>query len=201
MTLNDIIAEIDEKYPNGLSADSKVRKMDILQKRLYRKMRKQTFQSFSLVTDQPIYPISMSIDNIYDVLVGSNATNQFVSYPNKKIVDTSITTSKYHYFVSDLVAGDFIGIYPTPDDSVDTMVIWYYEEPETLTSTNLNISPSLDPDYHMMFVYYVCQQIAENYRDFDIANGFAIQFNQLESEFSSTFQDPEVILVHSESGW
>ncbi len=81
------------------------------------------------------------------------------------------------------------------------MVVYYYEEPSTLTSSNLGVTPSLDPDYHMIFVYYVCQQIAENYRDFDIANGFAAQYNQLESEFNATFQDPEVILVSSESGW
>lgn len=201
MTLNDIIAEIDEKYPNGLTEDSKVRKMDILQKRLYRKMRKQTYESFALVTDQPTYPITMSIDNVYDVLIGNATTNQFESYPFKKITDTSVTPSKYFSFVSDIVGGDYIDIYPTPDSSVDTMVIYYYEEPDTLTSTDLGVTPTLDPDYHMMFVYYVCQQIAENYRDFDIANGFAVQYNQMEKEFSSTFQDPEVILIHSESGW
>lgn len=199
MTINDIIAEINEKYPNALTNDSLIRKMDIMQKRLYRKMRKQTYQSFSLVTDQPTYPITISIDNIFDVLIGSSTTNTFNSYPEEKINDSAITTSQYHYFVSDIVGGDYIGIYPTPDTSVDTMVIYYYEEPDTLTTSS--VTPTLDPDYHMMFVYYVCQQIAENYRDFDIANGFAAQFNQLEQEFSSTFQDPEVILVHSESGW
>lgn len=202
MTLNDIIAEIDEKYTNGLSDTSKVRKMDYLQKRLYRKMKKQTYASYELTPDQPTYPITQNIDDIFQVDIGNSTDNCFKRYMHKKINDTSTNCwSHYYSFVGDVNTGDYIDIYPTPCETEDTMVIWYYEEPDTLTADNLNASPTLDPDYHMLFVYYVCKEIAENYRDFDIANGYVMQYNQLESEMFSTFQAPEVRLVHSESGW
>lgn len=202
MTLAELIAEIDEKYPNGLSATSKVRKMDYLQKRLYRKMRKQTFAFYDLTPDQAEYPITQNIDDIFQVDVGNKTGNVFNRYMNKKINDTSLDkSSRYYSFASDLTTGDWINIHPTPTTAEDTMVIWYYEEPITLDPTILTLSPSLDSDYHMLFVYYVCKEIAENYRDFDIASGYAVQYNTLEAEMFSTFQSPEVILVHIESGW
>lgn len=203
MTLNEIIAEINEKYPNslGVTSTSIVRKMDYLQKRLYRKLRKQTYSSYSLVTDQPSYPITQNIDDIFQVNVGNSTQNILPEYPVKKINDSTTTWNRYYSFISDIALGDWIDIYPTPTNTEDTMIIWYYEQPDTLDPNSLGSSPTLDVDYHMIFVYYVCKEIAENYRDFDIANGFAVQYNALESEFKSTFQGPEVITVHSESGW
>jgi hypothetical protein len=204
MTLTEIIAEIDEKYPNSVSSASKVRKMSILQKRLYRKMGKQTFASYGTVTNQPSYPITQNIDDIFDILVGSSVTNKFHSYPRKMLKDTtwgSETCGRWYTFFGDVTTGDYIDIHPTPDNSVDTYVIWYYEEPADLDPDTLNSTPPLDHDYHMLFVYHVCKEIAENYRDFDIATGYAQQFNELYLEMASTFQNPEVILVHSESGW
>lgn len=202
MTLTEIIAEIDEKYPNAITAASKVRKMDYLQKRLYRKMRKQTYASYTLTPDQPTYPITQNISDIFQVDIGNETSNCFQRYMHKKINDTSTNSwSHYYSFIGDVNAGDFIDIYPTPTDTEDTMVIWSYEQPDTLSASDLSKSPTLDPDYHMLFVYYVCKEIAENYRDFDISTGYVVQYNELELEMFSTFQAPEVKLVHSESGW
>lgn len=199
MNITEIIAEIDEKYPNGLDSTSKVRKMNYLQKHLYRKMRKQTFFSINTLVDQPSYPLSVNINDVFQVLVGNKEADQFKEYPLKQVNGSSTDSNRYYSFIGDVSMGDWIDIYPTPTEFEDTLTIWHYEIPETLTLSSS--SPSLDPDYHMLFVYYVCKEIAENYRDFDIASGFAIQYNTLESEMMSTFQKPEVILVHSESGW
>ncbi len=202
MNLTEIIAEIDEKYPNGLSSASKVRKMDYLQKRLYRKMRKQTYASYDLTPDQPEYPITQNISDIFQVDIGNSTSNCYTRYMEKKINDTATDCwSHYYSFIGDVTAGDWINIYPTPTDTEDTMVIWFYEQPDTLSADDLTVTPPLDPDYHMLFVYYVCKEIAENYRDFDISTGYAIQYNTLEAEMFSTFQKPEVELVHNESGW
>lgn len=193
MTLAEIIAEIDEKYQNGIGNESKVRKMNILQKKLFRKMKKQTFVDYEITADQPQYPLVMNIDDVFQVLIDGK------EIPDKKIADTSSSCAKYYAFVG-TKTGDWIDIHPTPIQD-GTLTIWHYEVPDQLDTVDLNKSPQLDPDYHMLFVYYVCKEIAENYRDFDIANGFAIQYNQLEREMMASFQDPEVILVHSESGW
>lgn len=206
MNLTEIIAEIDEKYPNSTTSDSKVRKMNTLQKRLFRKMRKQTFASYSLTNGVSSYPITQNIDDIFDVLVGNSTANVYCSYPKRKLTDTAWGSTSSYYgkwytFFSDPTAGDYLDIHPTPTTNENTMVLYYYEEPPQLNSGDLNSTPTLDVDYHMLFVYYVCKEIAESYRDFEIANGFSIQYNELYSEMQSTFQEPEVKLVHSESGW
>jgi len=112
------------------------------------------------------------------------------------------TSGRWHTFFGDTVSNtDFIDIHPTPDSYNDTMVIWFYEETGPIDYDDLSASPLLDYDYWMLFVYFMCKEIAENYRDYDIANGFADQYNQLYREFQGVFQKPEVITVHSESGW
>lgn len=199
MTLTEIFAEIREKYPNAVDDTSIVRKMDYLQKRLYRKMRKQTFLSFYTVPGLSTYPLPVNIDDVFQVDVGNTSANRFHQYYHKKINDSSTKYSRYYSFIGDSVAGDWIDIYPTPTAFDDTVVVWFYEQPETLVVGGA--SPTLDSDYHMLFVYWVCKEIAENYRDFDISSGYTQQYNDLEKEMMGTFQDPEVIIVHSESGW
>lgn len=193
MTLTEIIAEIDEKYPNAVSSASKVRKINNLQLRLYRKMKKQTYVDYAIVPDQPTYPLVMNIDDVFQVMVDGKR------YFDKRINDSAKDDNFYSFIGT--ATGDWIDIYPTPDLSKTTLTIWFYEVPDPLSESNLNISPSLDPDYHMLFVYYVCKEIAENSRDFDISSGYSQQYNQMESEMFASFQKPEVILVHSESGW
>lgn len=199
MTLAEILAEIREKYPNAVDDTSIIRKMDYLQKRLYRKMRKQTFFTFYTVPGLSNYPLPVNIDNVFKVDVGNTTTNDFIQYYEKKVSDSARKYSHSYTFIGDVSAGDWIDINPVPTAYEDTVIVWFYEEPATLTVGGP--SPTLDPDYHMLFVYWVCKEIAENYRDFDIANGYTIQFNDLEKEMAQTFQDPDVILVHNESGW
>lgn len=199
MTLAEILAEIREKYPNAVDDTSIIRKMDYLQKRLYRKMRKQTFLTFYTVPGLSNYPLPVKIDNVFKVDVGNTTTNVFKQYYEKKVSDSARKYSHSYTFIGDVSAGDWIDINPVPTAYEDTVVVWFYEEPVTLVVGGP--SPTLDPDYHMLFVYWVCKEIAENYRDFDISSGYTIQFNDLEKEMMQTFQDPDVILIHSESGW
>lgn len=204
MTITDILAEIDEKYPNGLTPDSKARKADMIHKRICRKLKKQNFVSYALLADQAEYPLSIDPSDIIQVDVKNSSDSNYNTYPLRKVTDN--VDSNYYYIISDQGVGDWIGIYPTPTLNadmvtlnVDTLTIYYYDTPATLTVGGA--SPLLNEKYHMMIVYGVCKEIAENYRDTDNAFGFVSQYNTLETELLGYLQDPITIKLQDERRW
>lgn len=203
MDLTSIVARIQSKYANstGVSTATLVDMADILQKRIFRKLKKESYISYDLMTDQPTYPIAIKTTDIFQVEIGNSTTGGFDQYPLRKASDIVDECSKYHYFISDPSTGDWIGIYPLPTDLQDTMVIYYYEVPETLVATNLDMTPILDENYHMMLVYGVCKEVAEDYRDTDNANGFAIQYNALENELLGIVKHSDSTTVSNKMGW
>ena len=203
MLLSEIVAKIIEKYAAaaGRTPTSLIGTADILQKRIYRQLKKENFDSYDLLTDQPTYPITMKTTDIFQVDVSSGTDNKFCSYPLRKASDIINAHSQYHYFISDPSVGDWVGIHPLPTDSNTTMVIYYYEVPPTLNPALLSTTPLLDENYHMMLVYGVCKEIAEDYRDSDSADGFAIQYNALENELFGIIQRTERPTVQNEMGW
>lgn len=198
MNMTDILAEIDEKYPNGLTPDSKARKADMYHKRIYRKLKKQNFLSINLITGQAEYPISIDPSDIIQVDVRTKNSLIYNTYPLLKVTD-SVTSNNYYYIVSDQGIGDWIGLNPLPTDNEDIVTIYYYDTPATLTVGGP--SPTLNEKYHMMLVYGVCKDIAENYRDTDNAFGFVSQYNALETELLGYLQDPITIKLQDARRW
>lgn len=199
MNLTDVIAEIDEKYPNGLDVSSKVRKADIIQKRIYRILKKQNFVSYDLLTDQAEYPLTVEMNSVFQVDVRNVTSGKYCRYPLRKVLDITNDCSKYYYFTSDPGIGDWIGLYPTPTVNEDLATIYYYEVPGSLSDISSTIT--LYENYRMMLVYGVCKEIAENYRDTDNATGFAIQYNALESELLGLGRSSDVLTVRNGMGW
>lgn len=203
MTLTEIVAKIIEKYAAaaGRTPTSLIGTADILQKRIYRQLKKENFTSYDLITDQPTYPITMKTTDVFQVDVSSGTDNKFCSYPLRKASDIINSCSKYHYFISDPTIGDWIGIHPLPTDSNTTLVIYHYESPITLNPNALSSVPLMDENYHMMLVYGVCKEIAEDYRDSDSADGFAIQYNALENELLGIVKKTDRPTVLNKMGW
>lgn len=203
MDLNALVSKINEKYPNssGLATSSLVNEADRLQKRIFRKLKRETYSSYDLVTDQPTYPISMKTTDIFQVDIGNSTTSKFCKYPLRKVSDSINSCTKYHYFINDIDVGLWIGIYPLPTDTEDTMVIYYYEIPETLDVSFLEGTPMLDENYHMMLVYGVCAEVAESFRDTDMAAGFAMQYNALESELLGLTKSSDSYTVQNKMRW
>jgi hypothetical protein len=189
-TLQEISDKIDLKYPNGATDAQVVTIIDTLQKRLYRKFRIPTKTEYDLIADTYAYNLGIKSVLIFDVLVDGT------SYPKKQLTGQSTTTSKYHYFIDDNLAK-----YPTPEED-GTLSVFHYSSPDTLSSSNMGVTPQLDEDYHDIFVYGVCKELAENDQRYDVASGFAIQYIELESELAELFKIlPEVKTIEVESGW
>lgn len=188
MNLTEIIAEIDEKYPNAFTNDSKVRKINKVQRKIFRSHVKRTVaESVSILTDVALYPLTYSPDKIREVLVNGK------KYEYRQIESNALTEFFY-------ILDEGIGIYPTPTED-GTMIIYHYQEPTALSSSDLSASPDLDEDYHDLLIYAVCKELAESYKEFDTANGFVTQYKEELNNFIEANQDTEPSEIQEEGRW
>lgn len=180
MTLQEVLDEISEKYPHGLTNDSVIRKINFLQGELFRTICRETTTSYlDLIKDQGLYPIDIQKANLIDVLVDGD------SYPYSEI--NSNAHSKFYYVIDGQ-----IGIYPLPkEDKTQGLLVVHYKNPDKLTTGDLNKEPDFDTDFHKLLVYGVIIDIAENYRDADMVNAFTSKYNGLLDEYLLAKQEPE----------
>jgi hypothetical protein len=191
VNLTEIVAEIDEKYPSGYDTASKVRKIDKLQKKLYRTVVKNTIvTTYELLEDQPQYALGIHPSKIREVLVDGKM------YEYKQI--ESQAASRFFYILKE-GATYYIGLYPTPTTETELM-IYHYEEPTTVSSADMTVSPDLDADFHDLFVYGICKELAENDRAFDIANGFTRMYQSELDKFIEANMDTEPAQIQ-EARW
>ncbi|KRE33293.1 hypothetical protein [Paenibacillus sp. Soil724D2] len=178
MNVQQILDEIQEKYPHGLSDASVMRKLDEIQKELFRTIYKPVvIDVMDIVNDSEFYILGYSNTKVIDVTVNG------VEYTEANVKGVSPSSNQFYWFVGDSV----LGLYPTPTtDITDGLMITRYKVPQILTSV-ANI-PDFDPDFHMMLVYYACKIIAENYKDFDTANGFFTQYKASLKSFNMSKQ-------------
>jgi hypothetical protein len=174
--LQEILDEIAEKYPHGLSNDSVIRKINSIQSVLFR----TTFRINTLWQDDIMegifaYPLPCARTNVIDVLV--NDTEYLYQ-------DVKTGANIPFYYFTD---GDELGLYPTPDkDSIGGLMIFYNREPKELHAGDLGLEPELDRDFHMLLVYGALVQIAENFNDVNMVNNYTAKYNGLITEFNKT---------------
>jgi hypothetical protein len=173
MTLQEILNEIAEKYPHGLSNDSVIRKINHIQNELFRTtFRVKTMQIFNLEKDVFAYTLPFPRTNLSDVVVEGR---EYIYQDSKK--EGNIP---FYYFVGKTG----IGLYPTPDkDIVNGVSLFYYVSPTQLTETDLTAVPDLDKDFHMLLVYGALVQICEAFNDVSMVNNYTSKYNGLITEF------------------
>lgn len=168
MTLQEILLEIQERYPHSLSNESVIRKIDALQKRIFRVYRKLVMTTFQTQPGQKWYDATHFGKEIRPVDVRDFLVDG-VSYPYRDIEEEPLP---FYYFYID---GKY-GIVPIQPNNTP-ITIMHYKIPATLTVSSLNAGVEIDEDFQNILVYGVCKEIAEIYHDFDVANGFAEQYN------------------------
>ncbi|GGH45921.1 hypothetical protein GCM10008014_08260 [Paenibacillus silvae] len=173
MNLQEILDEIAEKYPHGLSNDSVIRKINNVQGELFRTTyRINTMFQYDVTEGIFAYPLPCAKSNVIDVLVGD------VEYLYQDVKKGA--NIPFYYFTE----GDELGIYPTPEKDIEGgLIIFYNREPAKLTANNTNVTPDLDADFHQLLVYGALVQIAENFQDVAMVNNFASRYNGLIKEF------------------
>lgn len=190
MNVQQILDEIQEKYPHSLSDASVMRKLDEIQKELFRTIYKPVvIDVYDIISDSEFYTLGYSNTKVIDVSVNG------VEYTEANIKGASPSSGQFYYFIGDTV----LGLYPTPTtDITDGLVITRYKVPQLLETTAS--IPDFDYEFHMMLVYYACKIIAENYKDFDTANGFMSQYQALLKSFNMSKQQTQDYYIQNVYG-
>lgn len=173
MNLQEILDEIAEKYPHGLSNDSVIRKINNVQNELFRTtFRQSTMSIYNLQEGVFAYTLPFPKSNLTDVVVNGQ---EYMYQDSKKS-----SNIPFYYFIGKTG----LGIYPTPENDVtEGLALFYYVYPDQLVETNLTAVPDLDNDFHQLLVYGALVQIAENFADVAMVNNYASRYNGLIKEF------------------
>lgn len=174
MNLQEILNEIAEKYPHGLSNDSVIRKVNQIQNELFRTtFQVRTAAIYNLQKDVFAYTLPFPRSSLCDVVVNGVE----LKYQDSK---KNSNTGAFYYFIGD--AG--LGIYPTPvKDYTEGLALFYYKRPTQLTEDNLTAVPELDLDFHMLLVYGALAQICESFQDTAMINNYTAKYNGILEEF------------------
>lgn len=174
MKLQEIINTIMLKYPHSYGIDDIIQIVNRVQVELFRTIFKpHTATQYDLIADNPFYALGFSPKRIIELLVNGK---------EYRLVNIRNDFTPREFYYED--ENNAVGIYPTPTESVvGGLVIFHYVEPVTLTSSNLAAIPDLDSAWHMLLVYRVCKELAEDARDTDMVNGFITQIDGLEKDY------------------
>jgi len=173
VNLQEILNEIAEKYPHGLSNDSVIRKINLVQNELFRTIFKvKTMAIYNLQKDVFAYSLPFPRTNLSDVVVEGR---EYIYQDSKKG-----SNIPFYYFVGN----DGLGLYPTPDkDVVNGLSLFYYLYPTQLSESDLSAVPELDQDFHLLLVYGALVQICEAFNDVAMVNNYTNKYNGLIKEF------------------
>lgn len=185
MTLQEIIDEITEKYPHGLSNDSVIRKINIVQGELFRTTcRVKTMSIFNLQSGVFAYALPFPQSSLLSVVIQGREYN----YQDTK----RESNTPFYYFIGT----NGLGIYPTPEENIENGIsMFYYKSPAQLASDALDAVPELDADFHLLLVYGALVQICEAFNDVAMVNNYTNKYNGLLEEFNKANDETPDYLV------
>ncbi|WP_212960688.1 phage adaptor protein [Cohnella xylanilytica] len=181
MTYGEIIAEADERYPNGLTPESKLLKVYNREKQLMRTIyRRKTAATFDVQAGLFLYPLDFHYSKIFQAIYAG----KYFEYED---INDKLGQPPFLYTYQ-----NSIGIYPTPTEDIPGgLLLFHYMEPtKPTTATMKSTYPVFDPDFPMVLVYGLCKDMAEVNKEFDVANGFVQQYNAELEEFIEANREP-----------
>lgn len=189
MNVQEILDTVAFKYPHAYTNGDIIKIINRVQKELFRTLFKsETATVYDLIANNPYYPLDYSPQNIIDVVING------VEYKLK----SARATSRFYY----VLGNNTTGIFPTPtEDAVSAMMIRHYQEPTALTEDDLDEEPEFDNAWHMLLVYRICKELAENAVDPGMGNYFIGQINSMEEEFRSSTHLPSSEIQLPTWGW
>ena len=190
LTLNELLTEIQEKYPHSLSNDSVIRKLDHIQKRLFRLFKKLVKTRIVSTPGQIWFEPRYRVGG--DVIRPNDIREWIVEGMTYTYLDIQDEPLPYYYFYVD---GKY-GIMPQPIANTNIDIFHYYV-PQTLVYGS---TIEIEEDFQNMLIYGVCKEIAENYQDFDAANGYAVQYNYYVDEYMK-YEKPVQAQTIKEEWW
>lgn len=165
MTLTQIIAYVNRKYPNQETDANKVLDLDMIHKDVFMKIRKLSndyvIYQDATVADQSFYnlPTGCRVEDIVrlDVETGVD-TEIYDTFEYAGIKDT-ITDRKVYLRAEEGTYAMFDNEDPIAVTGKNIMM-YYYPRPTTLLSSTMSQVPDLDTDYHSVLCYLLIVEMA-----------------------------------------
>lgn len=150
MLLGDIIEEIAERLPVTIGENSIIRKINMVQREIFRQVRVETLSRWDLLSGQAGYPVKFPKSNI--LLVNVNGRD----YP---YIPITADSKRYYYtYIRNSVI-----LHPVPQETVEKgLYIYHYKVPYDLTKGDMEKEPDLDTDFRMLLVYGVLKDISDD---------------------------------------
>ncbi|WP_028589430.1 phage adaptor protein [Paenibacillus massiliensis] len=191
MQLHEILEEISEKYPHGLSNDSVIRKINQVQNELFRTTwRIRSMAIFNLQTNVFAYKLPFPQTSLLSVVI--NGMEYMYQDSKHK------SNIPFYYFIGT----DGLGIYPTPTEDIENGIsMFYYITPTQLSTADLSATPELDADFHMLLVYGALVQICEAFNDVAMVNNYTAKYNGILEEFhKANDETPDYMVIEDAFG-
>ena len=172
MKLGDVFEEIAERLPSYSSERSILRKINFVRSNLYRNYKKELIVStLDLNAGEAQYPLPCPFSAIKEVVV------------NGKTYRHQASGDKQYYYIMQ----KSIGIYPTPDQTVEEgLQIFHYDIPDDLSMNDWDAEPVFDENYDMLVVYGVLIEMDKGER----YNEFKTKYEELLKDFIRANADP-----------
>lgn len=166
MTTAQLLALIDQLYPNAESAQSKVQYMNLAQNELSPYFG-VTVENSSLTTtaDDDSYAFPTGLEDVSQILtidIGNEATPQTRHSYNKYFQgnrDEIPVGSNVFFQLIDSTGAKSLGLYPIPGTTGLPIRIRFNKKLTDLSVTAQTLSPDFDSRYHVLLAYYAVAMI------------------------------------------
>lgn len=200
VTVRQIIADIDRRYPNTYSNEDKIAWINDTIRQIYVDISVSEFYSFNTRKGERLYVLPEDCDmrNIKSVEISEK--------PKKDSLEDYGNFHELHFSLKDKdmfaqsyydAMNGLIGLYPTPKESGYKINIYYRKIPKMIT--DLDDYLELDDQYTDLVKYNVIAIIAMSGHnpDIDIANEYILLYNNLVAEANQArFEnEPQYLVV------
>lgn len=174
-TLQQILADIDVRFPNVFDQDQKIEWINLTINNFYKTVAQKEIMKILTIKDQPFYFISdeaNGIDQVEFELIDSVTVDNVDYLP--AIEDEALRENVYFD-----VMGKYLGLYPTPSMDGKPIYISYFKRPKEMSSSDLTVVPQINSDYYELIKYGVIMIMAESMGDIIMFNNYAARYNAL----------------------
>lgn len=182
MTVQELLDELQLKYPHGYTNAQVVSRFDRLQKQIFRKLNTLTYATTTTVNGTSSYATTLNARQIRKITVDGVDYGYWTPEEDQP--------ARYWYWLN----GNIV-LFPTPQTTGLTIEIWGYKVPTTLSTGSLGASPDLQTDYHMLLVYGGAKEIAEDNRDGSMAVAMSVAYNDLFNDMMQSYQNADSYVV------
>ncbi|MCL6479073.1 MAG: hypothetical protein K6T65_11775 [Peptococcaceae bacterium] len=181
-TIQQLLDDIDLRYPNSLTIAQKLYWMNRIQKEIFQEAKHEAPPYyFTTVSGQSFYPLPSDCDP--DDIIKFTIETKSGSNDYNPLTFREFDSDEYVASTDEFCTVFNGNIYLNPQPTVSTagrkVYVYYNKHPAELSESNLSASPDLQEAYRDLLVFGVVRNIAQAMKNVEIANNYASEYNVL----------------------